>query len=397
VKLFYIANIRLPTEKAHGLQIMQNCEAFAANGAAVTLYVARRRNTPEMQAVAAKTDVWTHYGVARNFQIASIASIDLYGPLERVLGPVPFWLQQVTFTLFAVLTLLFQRADVYYSRDMFTLLVLSLIKPRRRLIYEAHTLSKSRIGGMVQRLCARRVGVVVAVTGTLAARLREGGARRAIVEHDGFRIDRFVGLPTRPAARSALNLPAEAFIVGYVGRLHTMSMSKGVDVLIEAIAAAERPISLCLVGGPDEMAEALRRQWERVGLPPEHFLFVGQVPPARVPLYIAAFDVCAMPFPFTEHFAYYASPLKLFEYMAVGGAIVASDLPAVAEVVRHGESALLTPPDDVPALRDALRAVYDDAELRDRLGAAAKQAAGHYAWSARASRILAVIREEVGK
>lgn len=391
LNLFYIANIRLPTEKAHGLQIMQNCEAFAANGAAVTLYVARRRNIPEMRAIAAKTDAWTHYGVARNFKIARIASIDLYGALERVLGPIPFWLQQITFTLFATLTMLFRRADAYYSRDIFTLLALSLIKPRRRLIYEAHTLSKSRIGGAVQRLCARRVGLVVAVTGTLAARLREGGAHRAIVEHDGFRIDRFTGLPARPAARSALKLPAEAFIVGYVGRLHTMSMSKGVDVLIEAIAAAERPISLCLVGGPDDMAEALRSQWERAGLPPDRFLFAGQVSPGQVPSYLAAFDVCAMPFPFTEHFAYYASPLKLFEYMAVGGVIVASDLPAVAEVVTDGESALLTPPDDVPALRDALRAVYDDAELRDRLGAAAQQAAGHYAWSARAGRILSAI------
>ena len=51
-KLLYISLMRLPTEKAHGLQIMQNCEAFADAGCDVTLWVARRWNTREMRAVA---------------------------------------------------------------------------------------------------------------------------------------------------------------------------------------------------------------------------------------------------------------------------------------------------------------------------------------------------------
>jgi glycosyltransferase involved in cell wall biosynthesis len=123
-------------------------------------------------------------------------------------------------------------------------------------------------------------------------------------------------------------------------------------------------------------------------MPPERFLLAGQVNPESVPAYLAAFDVCTMPFPWTEHFAYYASPLKLFEYMAVGGAIISSDLPAVAEVVRDGDSALLTPPGDVDALAAALRRLYDDPGLRARLGEKARQDAAYYAWSARAARIL---------
>ena len=63
-KLLYLANIRLPTEKAHGLQIMQNCEAFTDAGAEVRLWVARRVNTAEMAAVK---DVWAHYGVQPKF------------------------------------------------------------------------------------------------------------------------------------------------------------------------------------------------------------------------------------------------------------------------------------------------------------------------------------------
>jgi glycosyltransferase involved in cell wall biosynthesis len=189
-----------------------------------------------------------------------------------------------------------------------------------------------------------------------------------------------------------LNLPAEAFIVGYVGQLHTMSMSKGIDTLIEAIAKIpDAPISLGLVGGPPAMAETLCKYWQALGLPVERLMFLGRVEPSAVPLYLSAFDVCAMPFPWTEHFAYYASPLKLFEYMASGRAIVSSDLPAVAEVVRDGETALLYPPGDVSALATMLRRLHDDPALRQRIGAAARQEATRYSWQARAAGILGAI------
>jgi glycosyltransferase involved in cell wall biosynthesis len=90
----------------------------------------------------------------------------------------------------------------------------------------------------------------------------------------------------------------------------------------------------------------------------------------------------------TEHFAHYASPLKLFEYMASGKPILSSDLPAIAEVVRNGESAMLVPPGDVSALAHALKSLYEDPALRERLGAAAKVQSSQYSWLVRAKNIL---------
>lgn len=389
MRLFYLANIRLPTEKAHGLQIMQNCEAFAACGAAVTLYVARRTNTPELAQVR---DPWAHYGVARSFALRRVPCLDLL-PLRS--SPLTFGIQFASYLLFLCLILMGRRAEVYYSRDMLTLLLLSLFRPRRALAYEAHQVSKSRLGGLLQRLCVRRVGTVIAVTGRLADKMRVLGARHVIAEHDGYRAARFAGLPGREDARRQLGLPGEAFIVGYVGRLHTMHMSKGVDTLVEAAGRCDRPLSLCLVGGPEDMAEVLRARWLALGLPGEQFISVGQVSVERVPLYLAAFDVCALALPWTEHFAYYASPLKLFEYMAVGGAILVSDLPGIAEVVRDDETALLVPPGDVDAVARAYARLYDGRELRIRLGVAARREAARYTWEARAGRILLAIREAI--
>jgi glycosyltransferase involved in cell wall biosynthesis len=191
-------------------------------------------------------------------------------------------------------------------------------------------------------------------------------------------------------------MPATAFIVGYVGRLHTMGMSKGVETVIEAIARlSPDPIMLCLVGGPDEQAAALKIQWIANGLAPELFSYGGAVAADRVPLYLAAFDVCLMPLPWTEHFAYYASALKLFEYMAAERAIIASDLPSTAEVVHDNVSALLTPPSDPDAMAVALRRLFTDPAMRQRLATTAKIDVADYAWDRRAARILQAISDRV--
>ncbi|MBI5959174.1 MAG: glycosyltransferase, partial [Chloroflexi bacterium] len=151
-------------------------------------------------------------------------------------------------------------------------------------------------------------------------------------------------------------------------------------------------VSLAIIGGPDEMVDTLRQRWIAAGLDAGRFLAAGQVPPAQVPLYLSACDVCALPHPWTKHFAYYTSPIKLFEYMAARRAIVASDLPGFAEVLREGESALLVPPGDVGTLTAAIQRLRDDPALRSRLADSAyEQVMAHYTWEARAKAIQGLI------
>lgn len=389
-KLLYISMMRLPTEKAHGLQIVQNCEAFADAGYDVTLWVARRINTPEMRTI---TDPYAYYGVRPNFKIRRVPCLDLF-PLfapDSKGARLAFYVQMLSYIVAMTVALLFTSADIYYSRDETLLAVLSRFKARAKIAYEAHLFSPTQRGASLQRQVMSRVGSVIAITPKLRADLiaqRGADPDRVIVAHDGIRESRFVDVPDGLTARHAIGWHDDAFIVGFVGRLQMIGMDKGVGTLVEALAQVDGA-HLALVGGPDDMAEQYRQMWIELGKSEAQFLYVGHVPPHAVPQYLRAFDVCAMPHPYTTQFAYYTSPLKLFEYMASHSAVVASDLPAWADVVTDGETALLIPPSDVGALTDAIQTLKDDPALRQHLADNAYQSVmADYTWSARAGAIL---------
>ncbi len=391
MKLLYVANARIPTEKAHGLQIMQNCEALAEAGAEVTLWAARRINTRELRQIV---DPWAHYGVRRAFQLQRLPCLDLQwlvGERIVVLRRGAFMLQVASWLLALTLALLFsRRADVYYTRDLPAALMLILLRGGAQVAYEPHRVSAPGPGRRLQTWVLRRARSIFPVTGVMAAEIEQLGAaaERICVVHDGIRAQRFQNLPTRVAARRQLGWSEEWFVVGYAGRLHTLSQDKGVATLLQALAPLEEAV-VALVGGPEAMTQELREVWRTLGQAESCFLDVGQVAPEAVPLYLAAFDVCAMPSPWTQFFARYASPVKLFEYMASGRPLVATRLPAVEEVVEDGEHALLVPPGDVPALSAALLRLREDAALRQRLAASARaRVMADYTWAARARRIL---------
>ncbi len=390
-KLYYISLMRLPTERAHGLQIMQNCEAFAAAGYNVTLWVSRRWNTPQMRRI---TDPYAYYGVERNFRIRRLPCLDLFPlfPAESAGARFAFYLLALSYVLVMFFALPFVRADIFYSRDELLLVLLSWLKPKRSLAYEAHLFPSSGRGAALQRIVCQGVGSVIAITPQLRddlVKMRNADARRIISAHDGIRRARFETLPDTFKARRRLGWNENAFIVGYVGSLKMIGLDKGVGALLAAVANVAG-VQLALVGGQSADALALKRQWTELELPEDRFIHVGHVPPGDVPLYLRGCDVCAMPHPATTQFARYTSPLKLFEYMASACAIVASDLPGWSDVLQDGETALLVPPDNVAAWSAAICALQGDSELRRKLGDNAReQVMANYTWTVRAKRILA--------
>ena len=126
----------------------------------------------------------------------------------------------------------------------------------------------------------------------------------------------------------------------------------------------------------------------------DNVILTGFIPNADLPLYQAACDVLLMPY--QKHvaassggdIAAYLSPMKLFEYLACGRAILSSDLPVLREVL-NPDNAVLLDPEDVEGWAAALRLLQNDAHLRAMLGEQARRDAALYTWEARAGAILA--------
>jgi glycosyltransferase involved in cell wall biosynthesis len=408
VKMVYAANARIPSEKAHAYQIVQMCEAFAGEGAEVRLLYANRHNPPDLRT----DDIWGYYDVEQNFAAGRLPCLDLFPLAARLPHRLRLWgerfvslAQIATYNAALLARLGRERESIVYSRDPISLWLLAALWPRRagRAFFEAHTYPSSRMGLRLREGLARRLAGLVVITDQL--RQRYAGLKapfaRIIVAHDGIRRARFNIEGGRAYWRERFGWPVNAFIAGYAGRLYggLESMDKGLDVLVEAVVAladeVDRPVRLALVGGPARRAVELRESLRSRQVPPELILHPGQVPPADVPGYLRAFDVCSMPSPWTEFYAYYTSPMKLFEYMASGTPLVASDLPSTAEVIHDGENGLLVPPDDSRALKEALRRLYDDPALGKRLAERAARDVLDYTWDARARRILGFIRAAI--
>jgi glycosyltransferase involved in cell wall biosynthesis len=215
---------------------------------------------------------------------------------------------------------------------------------------------------------------------------------------DGVDLSLFDNLPSREACRARLELPLDRSVIGYVGRFQTMEIEKGIPELVQAMAtippqAGKEPLLLC-VGGPLEAVPAYEEIARQHGVPPHRLRFVDRVPNTEVPFWIRACDVVTIPWPWTEFSAYFTSPMKLFEYMAAGVPIVATDLPAIREVLRHGENAWLVAPGSAKALADGIYRVLSDSPLTKRMVQRARREAYNYSWTGRASAVMRAVRHD---
>jgi glycosyltransferase involved in cell wall biosynthesis len=171
-----------------------------------------------------------------------------------------------------------------------------------------------------------------------------------------------------------------------------MDMEKGIPELVEAMAHlraidGKEPLLLC-VGGPMEVVPSYLNLAESLGVPEHRLQFVDRVANSQVPYWIQTFDLAVAPFPNKEHYAYFMSPMKLFEYMASGVPIVASDLPSIREVLRHGENALLVKPNHPKLLVKNLEQILDNYNLARGLGNLAQANVQVYTWENRAKKML---------
>jgi glycosyltransferase involved in cell wall biosynthesis len=180
-------------------------------------------------------------------------------------------------------------------------------------------------------------------------------------------------------------------VLGFVGFVRDWH---GLDHVVRAMAAyrGQHPLALKVVGdGPARAGlEALAAE---LGIA-DRVRFTGLAAREAVPGMIGGFDIALQPASVA-----YASPLKVFEYMAAGRAIVAPDQPNLREVLRHGETALLFDPGNPEAMWQAVLRLAEDPALRQRLGDAARAEITHrdLTWAGNARKVLALAAGEMDR
>lgn len=234
-----------------------------------------------------------------------------------------------------------------------------------------------------ERAILRRADRIVAVSENAARDLVAAGgpADRIRVVPNGVEVDRFAD-----AAPAQLPFPEDAFVVTFVGLFYPWH---GVRYLADAFVRLRRDVPdarLVLVGDGEE-APLVREILQTAGYGDAVHL-PGLVARDEVPAYLAASDALVSPHARVRNFI--GSPIKLFEYMASGRAIVASRVAQIGEILRDEETALLVEPERPDALADALARLRQDQALRFRLGASAREEARRlHSWDARVAAILA--------
>lgn len=378
MKLFYIANIRIPTEKAHGVAIVKCCESFAKAGVDTVLVVPRRRTPYEKS-------VFETYGVEPVFQVAFLPTIDL---IREKAGRFVFALQTFAFQLSLLFFLLFKdRSTVLYTREA-NVIPLKILG--YKVVFECHLIPKSRAAFFA---LARKADRVVVISEALKqAFLKEGFSEKSVlVAPSGVDLEIFDIETSKESARKLLDLPLERSIAVYTGNFTTMGSDKGISDILKSLKDVPGTLFVA-AGGSAKDVDRYMKEARELGVS-DQVILRGSTTQKMLALYQKAADVLLMPFPDTPHYRNHMSPVKMFEYMAAKRPVIASDLPTIREVLGT-DTALIVPPGD----SSALSAVLKDFNMRDGEILAVKayeKVSSTYTWKARAEKILKFITTEM--
>ena len=346
-QLVYLAWGRLQRPRANLVQTLHTVDALAGLGVATRLYLPPWPRDFDVHAALAG------FGVAPGLDLRPSAL------LHRRWRGWPFLLARgrllrgtVTYTRVPALSVAMTRLGIPHA-------------------LEVHDTAALQDKGLLEALCtAQRNGLIrllLPISARAADVLYAAGAdpARVHVAPSGVDLAAYAGVPELTVER--LREPR----IIYLGRI---SRDRGLGVF-EALAGH---YAVRLVGPCEEAPTAAIEC-----LPP--------IPHADVPRQYADAEIALMPYQQDLQHAASISPIKLFEAMAAGRCVVASDLPALREVLRDGENALLVPPDEPAAWIAAVERLRQDPVLALRIAAAGRTTAAGYGWDARARGIASAL------
>jgi glycosyltransferase involved in cell wall biosynthesis len=370
MKIICISTSVIPAATAHSMQLMKVCHTLGQLGHQVELIVPG--NADEAWETLAK-----HYGLSQPFSIKYIKSKPAF--------------KRYDFSLKAIQYAQRQKPDFIYTW-LLPAAVMALWSDMPAIL-EIH----DRITGMgapwffKQFLVSKTPKRLAVITDALVKILsrqfpKYEGNVDTVLAPNGVELERYKYLPSTSDARKQLGLPDRLTVV-YSGGFYA---GRGIE-LLHGLARQNPKIQFIWAGGNSRSVEEWKQKLSTEGL--ENVHLTGFINNDELPLYQAAGDILVMPFSTAiagssgGNSAEICSPMKMFDYLASGRAVMASDLPVLHEVLNDG-NAMLLPPEDLDAWQKALFRLAADQRMRRELGEQARKDAGGYTWLKRETEIL---------
>ena len=369
MKIVYASASLIPSRFANSIQVMKMCQAFAKNGHDVTLLAFRRYGGIAIS----EKDIFDYYGVKPCFRIRLLWTPEVKG-------------RSLIFTIPSIRQIRKERPDLVYGRNLFSAAMSVMLGYKT--IYETHTPYEE--GGLLGRYLLNRLMKsknlirIVVISDALRNMVKDQlGDEKILVAHDAADLLANDILHCSP---DILHGRTSVIKIGYIGHLYP---GRGVEIIC-SLSESFRDVDFHIIGGLDKDIE----YW-KTKVSEDNLFFHGFAPPYKLPQFLLRFDILLMPYqqkvvcPGLNDTSKWMSPMKMFEYMSAGKAIIASDLPVLREVLKHESNALLVPPDDINEWKLALHRLIEKPELRKKLGnQALKDLQEHYTWRKRVDHVL---------
>ncbi len=374
MKLAYITNASFVGGWAHSVQIVNMCKSFSDNGVDVTLVVPYRK-------IFSEVDLFNYYKIPKTFKVKLLPCIDF-----SVGNPHSFfyWLRFISFYFIARFYVWFNNFDYLYSRDLYSTIFFS------KIIIEQHSFPKKIKFPL--RFTFTKKRKVVCLTSFIKDRFVKAGILNAnvIVAPSAVDLEEF----GQKKPKIIIDGIKEGdFVFGYIGTLKTMNMEKGVSDCLESLKFLDSGYKFIVVGGEDDDLEYYKKMSEDLKVQ-DKVVFVGKVPYSEVSSYSSVCDIFVAPYPENEHYSFFMSPLKIFEYMASRKPIITTSLPSIKEVLKDEENAILVEPSNPRQLAEAIIRLKNNPELGAKLAEKAfEDVKEKYTWDKRAKTILDFIKK----
>jgi len=374
--LLYVVDARMPTEKIHGYQVIKMAEAFVKHGATIRLVLPRRKNYIE-------ESIENFYNLKNPLDIKYIPNY--FSFLENLSERIYFPIHRVCFILHAWLYCLFLKQTVF-SRNIMVCFLLGLLG--QPVIYEDH---EPKTGfKWLYKLFLRVINKKVIVAVNIEELYKKFGIKKEtyILAPNGADIEEFNRVPADKSIwQREFNIASHEKIVLYVGHFYKW---KGVETLLES--APDIQGKVVLIGGIPQDQSKIKQIADKKGLKNVHIH--SFLPHDKIIKYIKSADILVLPNTAKEErSAKYTTPIKMFEYMAAGAPIVASDIPSFSPYLKHNNNAYLCQPDDPKDLALKINLVLSDSELSDQLNKQAYIDVQNYTWDKRVEKIINFINK----